>query len=238
MTSELVYPASLSYQARTFTRLPSTTRVMPRSAIEANVRRQCRLRRVLHRLRRRCQTNEAASLPRAEWRSPLPVVARFAIKVMSAIEPAGTGTRSEMPSNFPASDVYACVTAIAAPVEVGTMFCAAADPLSCPSSKDHPRAPDSPCTHASLKESLFRFLSLHPVLQSPDLPSSSCRMRCSSSRTWQASSLLLRVDTHEHGRRRVRPPIFSAFHRRRNDHASRTCSDMRLRFFIVGKESR
>ncbi len=50
------------------------------------------------------------------------VVFFFEIKVISAIEPIATGTRIDMPSNFPSSDGYAYVTAIAAPVEEGTMF--------------------------------------------------------------------------------------------------------------------
>jgi hypothetical protein len=44
------------------------------------------------------------------------------MKVISTIEPAGTGTRIEMPSNSPLSSGNASVTAIAAPVELGTMF--------------------------------------------------------------------------------------------------------------------
>ena len=54
------------------------------------------------------------------------------MKVMSAIDPAGTGTRSETPSNLFVSGVYACVTAIAAPVELGMMFSAAARPSRAP----------------------------------------------------------------------------------------------------------
>ena len=52
----------------------------------------------------------------------------LATKVMSAIEPAGTGTLMEIPSNFFSSSLTTRVTAMAAPVVEGTMFCAAARP--------------------------------------------------------------------------------------------------------------
>src|SRR6266446_816573 len=54
------------------------------------------------------------------------------MNVTSAIEPAGVGTRMEMPSNLLARDGYACVTAIAAPVEDGIMLSAAALPSRMP----------------------------------------------------------------------------------------------------------
>ena len=56
------------------------------------------------------------------------VVGRFEINVMSAMEPETTGTRTARPSNFPSSSLMALVTAIAAPVVEGTMFCAPARP--------------------------------------------------------------------------------------------------------------
>ena len=56
------------------------------------------------------------------------VVFLFAIKVISTIDPAGTGTRIETPSNNPFNSGKASVTAIAAPVEEGTIFWAAALP--------------------------------------------------------------------------------------------------------------
>ncbi len=58
----------------------------------------------------------------------LAVVFVFEIKVISTIDPAGTGTRIEIPSKSPSSFGKAFVTAIAAPVEDGTIFCAAALP--------------------------------------------------------------------------------------------------------------
>ncbi len=50
------------------------------------------------------------------------------MKVTSTIEPVMTGTLIETPSNFPARPVITFVTAIAAPVDEGTMFIAAALP--------------------------------------------------------------------------------------------------------------
>ena len=44
----------------------------------------------------------------------------------SVSEPVGTGTRMAIPSSFPSSWGRTCVVACAAPVEVGTMFSAAA----------------------------------------------------------------------------------------------------------------
>ena len=52
----------------------------------------------------------------------------MAINVISTIDPAGTGTRIEIPSNNPFNTGNASVTAIAAPVELGTMLQAAARP--------------------------------------------------------------------------------------------------------------
>ena len=71
---------------------------------------------------------------------------------MSAIEPATTGTRRLMPSNFPMSGAYACATAVAAPVEVGTMFCAAARPSRI-SLEDGPSTIDCEAVYACVVES-------------------------------------------------------------------------------------
>ena len=56
------------------------------------------------------------------------VVSLFVMKVISAIDPAGVGTRMLIPSKFPSHSGMALVTAIATPVELGTIFCAAARP--------------------------------------------------------------------------------------------------------------
>src|SRR3989344_734307 len=128
-TSVWVYPASLSYHARTLTRFPSTTRVMERSAMEAYRAPIISLDTSSSSVAANMpfQRRSVAAFLKMSFTSSA-VVGRFAIKVTSAIDPAATGTRSEMPSNFPERDGYALVTAIAAPVEVGTMFCAAALP--------------------------------------------------------------------------------------------------------------
>jgi len=52
----------------------------------------------------------------------------FEINVMSAIDPATDGTRIEIPSNLFSRFVMALVTAMAAPVVEGTIFCAPALP--------------------------------------------------------------------------------------------------------------
>jgi len=49
-------------------------------------------------------------------------VSLLATKVISTIEPARTGTRREIPSKSPDRFGKALVTAIAAPVELGTIF--------------------------------------------------------------------------------------------------------------------
>ncbi|MNV21567.1 hypothetical protein D3C71_1125060 [compost metagenome] len=52
-----------------------------------------------------------------------------AIKVISDIDPTGTGTRTAMPSNFPAYCGSAFVVAIAAPVAAGARLIPAALPI-------------------------------------------------------------------------------------------------------------
>ena len=71
-------------------------------------------------------------------------VFRAAIKVMSEIEPTGTGVRIATPSNLPYSRVRALVVAIAAPVEAGARFTAAALPILGSTSETLPR-PLAPC---------------------------------------------------------------------------------------------
>jgi hypothetical protein len=56
------------------------------------------------------------------------VVGRSDARTIAESEPATTGTRIATPSNRPASAGIARVTAIAAPVEAGTMLTAAARP--------------------------------------------------------------------------------------------------------------
>ena len=51
------------------------------------------------------------------------------MKVISAIEPATTGTLIAIPSKSPLRSVIASVVEIAAPVDAGIMFCAAARPF-------------------------------------------------------------------------------------------------------------
>src|ERR1043165_63610 len=53
-------------------------------------------------------------------------VSFLAWKVRSVAEPVGIGTRSAKPSSLPLSSGSTRLTALAAPVEVGTMFSAAA----------------------------------------------------------------------------------------------------------------
>ena len=60
------------------------------------------------------------------WLTSSTLVSRPAVKVRSVAEPVGTGTRSAYPSSLPFSSGSTRPIALAAPVEVGTMFSAAA----------------------------------------------------------------------------------------------------------------
>src|SRR3989338_5435907 len=129
LTSVFAYPDSLSYQAKTFTRFPQTTRVIESSAIAPSGRPRMSDETSSSSATAKIPSQRlslAAFVSAAFTSSTL--VSRFAIKVMSATEPQMTGTRSEMPSNLPSSDGYAFVTAIAAPVEDWMIFAAAARP--------------------------------------------------------------------------------------------------------------
>src|SRR3989344_1457581 len=128
-TSVYVYPISLSYHASTFTSVPSTTRVIVKSASEAKciptISDETSGSSVTEKIS--FQRGSCAALVR-NWFTSCAEVERFATKVTSTIEPVITGTRIEMPSNFPESAGNALVTAIAAPVDEGTILCAAALP--------------------------------------------------------------------------------------------------------------
>src|SRR3989344_274137 len=127
--SVYTYPISLSYQAKTLTSIPSTTRVISRSAIAPNGSPKISADTSGSSLtaNTRFHLSVAAAFFMAPWTSST-VVARLETNVMSTIEPTTTGTRTAMPSNFPISLGYASAVALAAPVEDGTRFCAPARP--------------------------------------------------------------------------------------------------------------
>src|SRR2546430_197667 len=82
------------------------------------------------------------------WLISSTVVSRPAVKVRSTADPVGTGTRSAYPSSLPFSSGSTSPIALAAPVEVGTMFSAAA--------RARPRALCGPSCRVALDEHLER----------------------------------------------------------------------------------
>ena len=114
---------SLSYHASTFTRFPSTTRVIFKSATEANwapiISEETNgslvtANKLLH-------LGSVLAFANAPFTSSTDV-SFDAMKVTSTIDPTGTGTLIEIPSNLFSSSVCTFVVAIAAPVEVGIIF--------------------------------------------------------------------------------------------------------------------
>src|SRR3989344_4672067 len=118
ITSAWVYPISLSYHEQTFTRLPSTTFVKFKSAIDANghptMSEDTSASFVTAKIS--FHLSSLAAFSRISFTSSF-VVGLLEINTISDIEPAITGTRNEMPSNLFASCGRAFVTAIAAPLE-------------------------------------------------------------------------------------------------------------------------
>src|SRR3989344_1045315 len=128
LSSVCAYPISLSYHASTLTKLPPPTRVISRSAILA-----CGLPIISEEtsgssltVNIPCQRGLAAAARKMSLTSSL-LVFFLVTKVRSTYEPATVGTRTEIPSQND-TPVTALVTVVAAPVEDGTMFCAAARP--------------------------------------------------------------------------------------------------------------
>ncbi len=118
-----MYPISLSYQAKTFTRFPPTTLVFKESTILANLNPKISEET-------NCSSVTANnffhfSVWEAFFKIRLTsstVVSLLATKVRSAILPATVGTRIEIPSNKLSNLGKALVKAIAAPVVEGIMF--------------------------------------------------------------------------------------------------------------------
>src|SRR3989344_9439195 len=120
-TSRLLYPNSLSYQAKTLTMSPSTTWVRDKSTIADSL---------LPTMSEETKGSDDTAripfiLPEASDKALLisSTVVGFSSKnVKSEIEPQITGTLSATPSNLPFKVGIASVVAIAAPVVVGIML--------------------------------------------------------------------------------------------------------------------
>ena len=126
------YPISLSYHASTLTRFPSTTLVNLRSAMEANSSPRCQKKLNL------LPVTDNIFSQRASPEAVLILLNLFHCCISLGDKcnvhgrPRHDRHPHRHPSNFPSNDVKAFVLAIAAPVEEGTMFIAAARPSANP----------------------------------------------------------------------------------------------------------
>src|SRR3989344_6408967 len=123
LTNVWLYPNSLSYHARTFTRLPPITLVKLRSAIAPYGLPIISLETSSSSVTEKIpfQRDSLAAFLRILFTSST-VVFFLETKVISAIDPVIIGTRIAIPSKSPESFGKAFVTAIAAPEDVGTQL--------------------------------------------------------------------------------------------------------------------